>query len=247
MDTLRAVVLAAGKGTRLASEQSDLPKVMRCALGQPLLAYVLSAIDFIEKRNTLLVVGYKKEKVTEAFPEYPCAVQTEQLGTGHAVMAARDALSGYSGHLLVCYGDMPLVRRETYRALVETHIAQGNDCTILTGTSDLPLPYGRVIRDEAGSFVRVVEDRDCTPDEARVRELNSGVYMFSAPVLLSALGALKRSNTQGEYYITDVPAVLCEQGKRVGLCKRELQEEILGVNTPAQLQQVESALARRVR
>jgi len=244
---VKAVVLAAGKGTRLQTEGTDLPKVMRHALGEPLLHYVLEAIAFIPPKDTILVVGYQKEKVTAYFHDqsYVFAEQREQLGTGHAVMAAREALGQGDFPVLICYGDMPLLRRETYEDLVRVHETEGNACTILTGTTDLALPFGRIVRDAAGSFREVVEDRDCTPAQKAIRELNVGVYVFQSGPLLSALGRLGCANSQGEYYLTDVPAILQGDGQKIGICKRELGDEIIGVNTVEQLQQVEEALKKR--
>lgn len=239
---LKAVVLAAGKGTRLRTEGCDLPKVMRQALGKPLLYYVLDALSFIEKEDVIIVVGYQKEKVMEYFGGYEFAEQKEQLGTGHAVMSAADALQGYDGAVLVCCGDMPIIKKETYMALAETHFSEGNDCTMLTGTSDEALPYGRVVRDENGGFLKIIEEKDCTPEEKKIEELNSGVYIFNSKKLLPALSKLKNNNSQGEYYLTDVPYVLQAQGDRIGICKRNLGSEIIGVNTPEQLAQVEQLL-----
>jgi len=242
VNNLKAVVLAAGKGTRLHSETHDLPKVMRLAAGRPLLSHVLSALDFIGPENTTIVVGYKKDAVISAFPGYAFAEQREQLGTGHAVMAAAGALEGFGGSVLICCGDMPLIKRASLLALVNTHLSENNACTILSGTSDEPLDYGRIVRDKDGSFLRMVEHRDCTGDERKIRELNSGVYMFEASLLLGALSKLRRNNSQGEYYLTDVPAILKSEGQRVGICCRHLGPELLGVNTPEQLRLVEELL-----
>ncbi|MCL2827340.1 MAG: NTP transferase domain-containing protein [Oscillospiraceae bacterium] len=242
---IKAVVLAAGKGTRLQTEGSDLPKVMRTALGEPLLHYVLDAISFIPPKDTILVVGYQKEMVISHFTGYVFAEQTEQLGTGHAVMAAKDALGTEEFPVLICYGDMPLLRRETYEDLMATHLRDQNACTILTGTTHLPLAFGRIVRDEAGRFLEVVEDRDCTSEQKAITELNVGVYVFQSGALLPALDQLGCHNSQGEYYLTDVPAILREAGARVGICKRELGDELIGVNTVVELQQVEQSLARR--
>ncbi|HHU22760.1 MAG TPA: NTP transferase domain-containing protein [Clostridiales bacterium] len=239
---LKAVVLAAGKGTRLRTEGCDLPKVMRLAAGRPLLHYVLSAIDFIPREDIVLVVGYKKEQVTAGFPGYPYAEQTRQLGTGHAVMAACRTLPDYDGDLLVCCGDMPFIRRETYLSLINKHRETGAACTILTGTSSIDLPYGRIIRDSEGKFAGIVEDRDCTPEQKRITELNSSVYIFDAAALRSVLSDLRRDNAQGEYYLTDAPALMLARGLNVDICRRELGYEIIGVNTPEQLSQVESLL-----
>lgn len=242
---LKAIVLAAGKGTRLRTEGCDLPKVMRLADGKPLLRHVLNGLDFIAPQDIVLVVGYQKEKVVEAFPGYAFAVQEEQLGTGHAVASAEAALVGFSGAVLVCCGDMPLITAETYKALAEAYWESGAACVFLTGTAAEDLPYGRILRDEKGDFVRVVEDKDCTPEQKQIKELNSGVYVFNAEKLFKALKSLKNNNVQKEYYLTDVPDILRRQGEAVAICKRELGYEIIGVNTPEQLAQVEGILRRR--
>lgn len=239
---IKAIILAAGKGTRLQTEGCELPKVMRLANGKPLLFYVLKALDFISADDAVIVVGYKKESVIDAFGGYSYAVQTEQLGTGHAVMAALNQLDGFDGDLLVCCGDMPLIKKSTYEALCDTHRRDKNDCTILTGSSSLELPYGRILRDKSGCFCGMVEDRDATPEQRQITELNSGVYVFDAEALRSVLYRLKSDNAQGEYYLTDAPTLMLEQGKRIGVCRRELGCEIIGVNTPAQLSQVEELL-----
>jgi len=242
---LKAVVLAAGKGTRMQTEGVALPKVMRRALGRPLLHYVLAALDFIPPEDCILVVCYKREYVEEAFPGYGFAVQREQLGTGHAVMSAFEALGDFAGNVLVCCGDMPLLRRETYLELCRTHEAAGNACTILSGQADVYLPYGRILRDAAGHFTGMVEEKDATEAQKHITELNSGVYVFDARALKSVLGLLRSDNAQGEYYLTDAPALMQERGLQVGVCRRDLGREIIGVNTPDQLREVEWILSAR--
>ena len=241
-EQLKAVVLAAGKGTRLHTDDTDAPKVMREACGKPLLWHVLKAISFIDKKDIILVVGYKKESVINNFNEYPYAEQKEQLGTGHAVMAAQEKLKDHTGALLVCYGDMPAIKREVYEQLLKTHIDEGNDCTILTGESTLDISFGRVERDENGSFLHVIEEKDCTPQQLEITELNTGVYIFNSPLLLEALKELKNDNSQGEYYITDVPAIMRRKGAKIGILKRNLGDDIIGVNTLEQLKMVEKIL-----
>lgn len=240
---IKTIVLAAGKGTRLAEAGIDLPKAMRTALGKPLLGWVLEALP-TGAEDTVIVVGYKKEYITGAFPQYRFAEQAEQLGTGHAVMCAVPALGDYGGDVLICCGDMPLVRKETYAALVKEHQDSGAACTVLSGLSDEPLPFGRVLRDEDGGFTRIVEDRDCTPEEKKIRELNSGILAVNAKKLASALAELRTDNAQGEYYLTDVPRILAAQGERVRVCVRNMGDELIGVNTPGQLAQVEEILKR---
>ena len=165
--TCKAVVLAAGKGTRLQTEGITLPKVMRQAAGKPLLHYVLSALNFLPQEDVILVVGYGKEDVLAAYPDYPSAEQTEQKGTGHAVASAAHLLQDFDGDVLVCCGDMPLMKRESYESLLQRHRQQNNVCTLLSGLSEEELPYGRIIRDSEGRFLRIVEDKDATAEEKR--------------------------------------------------------------------------------
>jgi bifunctional N-acetylglucosamine-1-phosphate-uridyltransferase/glucosamine-1-phosphate-acetyltransferase GlmU-like protein len=220
----------------------DAPKVMRPANGKPLLGYVLAALSFIPKADTIIVVGYKRGQVTGAFPGYAFAVQETQRGTGHAVMAASPALAGFGGDLLICCGDMPLIKPETYAALIDAHRREKSVCTLLSGESDTPLPYGRVIRDEAGDFSRIVEARDGTGSELKTAELNAGVYVFDVSALLDVLSLLKADNSQGEIYLTDAPALIKSSGGRVAVFKKDLGKEIIGVNTPEQLREVEVQL-----
>ncbi len=236
---MKAIVLAAGKGTRLQSEQCRLPKVLRTALGKPLLSYVLDGLRFLSPEDIVLVVGYRGELVRDAFGAYPYAVQAEQLGTGHAVACAASALAGYDGPVLVCCGDMPLMKERTYRAMFDAYEKGGDVCTILAATCTADLPYGRILRRADGTFDRVVEDKDCTAEQKKIRELNAGVYVFDAKKLFTALKSLKNNNAQGEYYLTDVPAILQAAGGRVGVCAACTAEEMLGVNTPEQLLEVE--------
>jgi len=245
-EKIKVIVLAAGKGTRLQTDENDAPKVMRTANGKPLLWHVLEALSFIDREDIIIVVGYKKEEITDNFSGYVYAEQTEQLGTGHAVMAAAETLAGYPGTVLVCYGDMPLIRDITYETFISEHFYRDNDCTILTGQSSIPLPYGRVVRGATNEFLRVVEDRDCTPEQLEITELNSGVYLFQTPMLLDALGCLGNDNVQGEYYLTDVPEIIRDRGGTVGLFRRNLGDEIIGVNTVEQLELVEEILAKRL-
>lgn len=239
---IKAVVLAAGKGTRLKTEGIDKPKVMREALGRPLIAYVLDALDFVKKENTIIVVGYKKEDVLSVYGDYPSAEQKEQLGTGHAVMSAEEALSGFDGAVLVCCGDMPLIKKESYVDLFETFKREKSLCTVLSGLIDEPGTYGRIIRDENGSFLRITEAKDCTPEELKINEVNSGLYIFDCKAMLSALKSVGNKNAQGEYYLTDVPEIIKNSGGAVSICRRELGDELIGVNTVEQLMQVEEIL-----
>ena len=245
MKELKAVVLAAGKGTRMMTETNTMPKVLRQACGKPLLHYVLTALDFVPKENTVLIVGYRKEEVTAAFPDYPAAVQEPQLGTGHAVRCAIDHLKDFDGTVIVTCGDMPLIRGEVFRGLLAHHEETGSVCTLLSGTTEEKLPYGRVMTDENGDFLCIVEDRDCTPEQKLIRNLNAGVYAFDSRELLACLDLLRNENAQKEYYLTDVPYLMKQRGGRVSVWTTELNEQILGVNTPEQLSVVEHYLQQR--
>lgn len=241
---MKAIILAAGKGKRLLSEKFNAPKVLREANGKPLLRYVVENLSFIpENKDIVIVAGYKKEMVFEAFQEgYTFAVQDEQLGTGHAVNCAHDALKDYDGPVLVCYGDMPLFKKETYENLVKLHREKGNDCTILTGVSNKGLAYGRIVRDEKGDFVGVVEDKDCTPEQKKINELNVGIYVFESKKMFDCLKELKSNNAQGEYYLTDVPSIMMGKGYKIGTYTTHDDTEILGVNTPEELAMCEGLL-----
>ena len=240
MENLKAIVLAAGKGKRMHSEDSDLPKVMREALGRPLLGYVLEALPVENPQDAVIVVGYKREKVIEAYPERTFAVQAEQKGTGHAVASAREALEGFSGDVLVCCGDTPLITRETLEGLCRAHRESGSDCTVLAGAAKEPMPgLGRVKRTEKGEFIAIVEERE-------IREFNSGIYVFNSEKLFSALKLLKTDNAQGEYYLTDVPYIMRERGDRVSVSVQDMGPELIGVNRPEELSEVERILKERI-
>ena len=176
---------------------------------------------------------------------------TQEQGYGIAALllgrpGVREAVTcALNGSVLVCYGDMPLMRRATYESLIETHKREGNDCTLLSAVSDEELPYGRIVRKSDGSFSHIVEDKDCTPEEKAIRELNVGVYVFESGPLWEAIDQLRPNNAQGEYYLTAAPAYILSRGGRVGACPTCTAEEMLGVNTVEQLAQVEELVRRR--
>ena len=239
---MKAIILAAGKGKRLLSETMNMPKVLRLAAGKPLIGHVLSNIDFIDDKDIVIVAGYKREMVFETLGDkYVYAVQEEQKGTGHAVMMAKDAFEGYTDDVIVLYGDMPLFKKETYKNLIKAHQQSGADCTILTAITDDKLAYGRIIR-ENGEVADIVEDKDCTPEQKEIKELNVGVYVFKADVLFSNLDKIKNNNAQGEYYLTDVPKILIGEGKKIASYSTTDSTEILGVNTPEDLELCEKVL-----
>lgn len=240
---LKAIVLAAGKGKRLQSETTDLPKVLRQAGGRALLDWVLEHTAFIDPADTIIVIGFQADKVREAFgPDYRYVLQNEQLGTGHAVATAAPLLEDYQGDILVVYGDMPLLRTGTYHTLAVRHRQNGADCTMLTAmTTHIP-DYGRILRDASGRFAGIVEQKDCTPEQLLINEVNPGVYIFRSAPLFEALSRLNNQNAQGEYYLTDAPLIMRRLGYTVETETIHDEEEILGVNKPEDLARCETLL-----
>jgi bifunctional UDP-N-acetylglucosamine pyrophosphorylase/glucosamine-1-phosphate N-acetyltransferase/UDP-N-acetylglucosamine pyrophosphorylase len=246
MPQMKALILAGGKGKRLGSDITHIPKVMREANGKPLLGYVMEYTDFIDKKDKVILVGYEKEKVISAFPEYPFAVQEVQKGTGHAVMCAKECFEGYEGEVLVINGDMPLLRRESVLELIEAHKENGNLCTILSfiEKGEIP-PFGHITRDENGKVSGIVEHKDATEEQKLIRELNGGIYVFNSAALFNALDEITPSPVTGEYYLTDVPKLMISKGMAVDTYILADQAELAGVNTEEDLKEVEKILLER--
>jgi len=237
----QAVVLAAGMGKRMGS---DLPKVLHEALGRPMVHHVLDRLEPLAPGRVVLVVGHKEALVRAA-----CAArgvhfvtQNPQHGTGHAVQVAWDEIAQGDDRVLILAGDMPLVRTETLRRLLERHAREGNGVTFLSGALADPAGYGRVIRDASGAFVKIVEEKDATPEERAVAEVNSGIYCFDRAPLRGALDSLRADNKQREYYLTDTLSFLRGQGRTVGIERATHESELMGVNTVAQLAEVEALM-----
>lgn len=242
----QAVVLAAGKGTRMRSEH---PKVLEPALGVPLLGHVLRAIEATGADPVTVVVGHKAEEVETAFAARRVNFRRQDppCGTGHALKIAQDTFARRSEQtLLVVNGDVPLLRGQTLVRLLEVHDTSRVAATILTLTLDDPGSYGRVVRDADGNISRIVEARDASPEERAVREVNAGVYAFHVPSLLSVLEELRPQNAQGEYYLTDVVALLARAGHVVRASGASDPSEALGVNTYQELADVTRRLRERV-
>jgi len=236
-----AVVLAAGLGKRMSS---DLPKVLHPALGRPLLHHVLDQLDPLKPKLTVVVVGHRASLVRNSLRgrRVSFAEQVPQLGTGHAVQMAWSALEPGPDTLLVLAGDMPLIRTATLKRLLERHAREGNAVTFLSGILEDPAGYGRVIRDSKDEFVKIVEERDATPEERSVAEVNSGIYCFLRAPLQEALGFLRADNRQQEYYLTDTLSFIKGRGGRIGVERASDSRELFGVNNPEQLAMVEEAL-----
>lgn len=239
-----AIVLAAGKGTRM---KSDLPKVLCQVLGRPLVHYVIDALRAAGVGKIIVVVGYKSELVRESLKDYPnieFVEQTEQLGTGHAVMVCRDQIKDFSGPVFIVAGDSPMLQASSLRAIIDRY--NGSDAICLLGTllHENPHGLGRIVRDSDGKFSGIVEHKDCSDEQLQINEVNMSTYLIDCQHLLSALQDINQENSQGEYYITDVPGILIARGEGVN-AEPVLQPcEALSVNTVEQLQVVEEAMQK---
>ncbi len=239
------VILAAGLGTRM---RSKVPKVLHPLLGRPMLRYPVEAARQSGARETVVVVGHGAERVMEALADQGVrfAHQKEPLGTAHALAAAKPALQNFTGALLVTSGDTPLISKRTLHRLKEALGAQGRGMIVLTMKKDDPYGYGRIVRGADGRVARIVEEKDASPEERAITEVNTGVYAFDARVW-DLLAKVKNDNRAGEYYLTDLVARYLEAGLPVGALMAEDQEELIGVNTRAQLAEVERVLLDRLR
>jgi len=234
-----AVVLAAGKGTRLGGGRA---KVLREVAGRPMIAWVTDAARAAGASRIVAVVGYDREAVEAALPpDVEPAVQEVPRGTGDAVRAAEGALGGWAGDVWVLCGDVPGIGPETLGKLAATHRAEDASCTVLTMRPDDPARYGRVIRDGKGRVARIVEFADATEEERAVRELNSGTYAFRARDLFAALPRLSNDNAQGEYYITDVLKLMLDDGLTVAAVEADDPRECMGGDTPEALAAIREA------
>ncbi|MBE5924304.1 MAG: UDP-N-acetylglucosamine diphosphorylase [Lachnospiraceae bacterium] len=243
MAKIKAVILAAGKGTRMKSE---LPKVLHEACGKPMVEYSIEAARGAGADDICLVVGHKADLVKETVGDKVSYVlQEEQLGTGHAVKCASDFI-GTDGITMVLCGDTPLITGDTLKKLVDTHISEQNTITVLTAVVDDPTGYGRIIKDNWGKFVKIVEQKDATLEEQRVDEINSGMYLFDSAVLNKTLKLLSNDNAQGEYYLTDTIEIV--KSNNMGVVATMTVDdvnEIKGVNSKEQLAEAEELLKAR--
>jgi UDP-N-acetylglucosamine diphosphorylase/glucosamine-1-phosphate N-acetyltransferase len=244
MLTTIAVVLAAGKGTRM---KSDLPKVLVPVAGRPMIDYVLDALASAGVPNTIVVIGYRGELVRETLARRPgvrFVEQKDQLGTGHAVMACREELSSHDGAVLVVTGDSPLMQTSSIKALLAEFDRTHPACLLGTAHRSDPTGLGRIVRDPEGQFQAIVEERDASPDQRRITEVNMSCYVFDCRDLLGALGKIGRHNAQGEYYITDCPGIMLSEGKRVEALPVLQPCEALSINTVDELAVVERELIK---
>lgn len=235
--SLVAVILAAGQGKRM---HSDLPKVLHEVAGRPMVLHVVDAVKALGASRVIVVTGYQAQRVEEACADagVDFARQPEQLGTGHAVMQTEAQLAGYTGTVVVLNGDVPGLRPVTIQRFLEYHIAQEAVATVMTATLADSTGYGRIVRDGTGRLLRIVEERDATDSERAIREVNSGLFCFSAAELFPALHRVTRRNAQNEYYLTDVIGLLASEGKPVAAWCIEDPREVAGVNNPDELDAV---------
>lgn len=241
---LAAVILAAGKGTRM---KSALAKVLHPICGQAMLGYPLQAARQAGFEQLCVVVGHQAESVRQAFAaaEVDWVEQTEQLGTGHALQCAAESLTGFSGTLLLLCGDVPLLRPETLQQLQKYHARERAAVTVLTAEMPNPTGYGRIIR-EGEQVLRIVEEKDAGEQEKQLSEINTGTYLFDAEFVFAALKTLKTDNAQGEYYLTDVVAAAVAAGKKTrAICVAD-PTEVMGINDRCQLAEAEALMRWRV-
>jgi len=234
MANLHVVILAAGKGTRM---KSALPKVLHHVAGKPMIYYVLQLAEPLKPSSITLVVGHMKEAIRQAMvsrPQVQFAVQEPQLGTGHALLQASGLLEGKSGTLLLLSGDVPLLKRHTLQRLIAHHQDTGAAATVLTTIVPQPYGYGRIVR-EQGQIARIVEERDASPEERQIAEVNTGVWAFDIAPLFAALRGLAAANAQGEYYLTDLVSTYRRQNRRVEAVVSDEPDQMRGINSRIEL------------
>lgn len=243
---MKILIMAGGRGSRLSDPAVKLPKVLREINGKPLLSYVLDLCIPYGHDNVTIVAGFMSDMVTERFPDYNFAIQSPQLGTGHAVMCGLSASSllDYNGNLLILSGDTPLIQPKTLQNMLTLHNENDADCTILTCPSDKKLALGRILR-ENSRFCGIVEDKDATEEQKNsIFEYNAAVYIFKTPLLRDALRKIKNNNNQKEYYLTDTLSVMLEDNRNIVTAETTFEYEIMGVNTPDDLRIITNIISQ---
>lgn len=241
---IAAIVLAAGLGKRM---KSDLPKVLHPICGAAMISHVLTELELAGVTRIVAVTGHKGELVrAEVGTRAECVTQAQQLGTGHAVMMAGPALADFAGAAIVTCGDTPLIRAETYAALLAAQREKGSAGIVLTAVLPDATGYGRIIRDADGGVRKIVEQKDATEAERAVREINTGTYCFAAQKLFKALERVGTNNAQGEYYLTDVLEILLGDGEKVDALIADNAAEMMGVNSRAHLAEAAAVMNARL-
>jgi len=240
---LTVIILAAGLGTRM---RSSLPKALHSLAGKPLVQHVLDAVYAMGPVRPVLVVGHKEDMVRKAVERYTMDIvyQERQLGTGHAVRQAADAIAQAEGPVMVLCADTPLLRPATLASLAEAHVRAKAAVTVMTAKVDDPEGYGRIIRGRSG-ILRIVEEKDATKSQKKVREINTGIYCFEKKFLLAALGGIKNKNAQGEYYLPDTIALARKEKRKVAAVLCQDPDEAMGINSRFDLSQAEGIMRIR--
>jgi UDP-N-acetylglucosamine diphosphorylase/glucosamine-1-phosphate N-acetyltransferase len=236
-----ALILAAGKGTRM---KSDKAKVLHVLNGKPLLHYSLAAAKEAGAEKIVAVIGYQADKVRGEFADSDCIFvdQKPQLGTGHAVLQAKDILADYKGLTVILCGDVPLLKASTIKSLIDNHLAAKAVVSVLTTIPPPPHAYGRIVKDDKGNVLKIVEHKDATEDEKKIGEINTGIYCVDTKFLFHALGKVTDNNQQHEYYLTDIIEIACREGVTVKSFIADDYIEVMGINTVEELSRAEKYL-----
>ena len=231
-------ILAAGKGSRM---ESTMPKVLHKLNGKSLIDYVLQTASELKPKSTTLVVGFEKNLVKNHTQNYKVnyVSQDKQLGTGHAVLQMQNILENQSGHLLILSGDVPNIKSDSLMPIISHHIKNNYSATVVTAIVSDSTGYGRIVRNNSGNLLKIVEQKDCNDNQRDIKEINSGIFIFKISELFSELKKIKSNNAQGEYYLTDV-IELIRKNKPVHASIIEDSSEVLGINTIAQLDNLEN-------
>lgn len=244
MTQVSSIILAAGKGTRM---KSRLPKVLHGVCGKPMLSHVIRAACDAGVDRNIVVIGHGAEMVRDTIgSDVEWVEQSQQLGTGHAVMQAEASLGDFQGNVLILCGDTPLITPDTLTGLMKNHVSSGNAATVLTANMDNPAGYGRIVRGHDGNVQEIVEHKDASAEQLLIREINTGIYCFDAAQLFSCLKKISPANAQGEYYLTDVLAILRDQEQKIGAVIVTDPQETMGINNRVQLAQAEKIMRLRV-
>jgi len=240
---LAAIILAAGKGTRM---DSDLPKVVHEVAGKPMVQWVVDAVREAGADRVILVVGHCAEIVKDKVRGCEYVLQEPQLGTGHAVLVCKETLADFDGNILILGGDGPLLRASTVHDMVSLQEETSAAATLATSIIPDPTGYGRIVRDKNDKFEAIIEHKNATPDQIEIHEVYPSYAVFNSNNLWTSLDELKPNPLTDEYYLTEIPRMLKEHGEEVEVINAVDPEDILSINTPEQLQEVESILLARI-
>lgn len=239
---METIILAAGKGTRM---KSKLPKVLHKVCGKPMLQHVIDAAKVAGSTREIVVIGSGAELVKESFSDVEFVLQAEQLGTGHAVLCTKENFAGAKGTVLVLCGDTPLFTAELLKKFVEKHLESNAAATVLTAEMPDATGYGRIIREDDGTFKKIVEHKDANSYERQISEVNAGVYCFDIEKLFAALSQVKNENAQGEYYLPDVLTILKNDSEKINAFVADDYTQTLGINSRVQLAEADKILRQR--